>query len=261
MIVVLVVVGVLVVLGAAMSAVAVTRRRARGPELEPPPAAPGLAPEAPPEEVEEVVRQAEALVTEAEAGIEAAPRVRPRFRDRLGKARGLLSGYVGSMLSRDRIDDETWDELEEALVRADVGVAAASTILEDLKGRVKAEGIASPEELVQALKDDLKKGLASADRGLRHEPGAPNVWLFVGVNGVGKTTTIGKVGRHQLDQGRSVLMAAADTFRAAAGEQLEVWADRVDAPVVRGTEGGDPGAVVFDLVEFDPDEFVEALFA
>jgi fused signal recognition particle receptor len=95
----------------------------------------------------------------------------------------------------------------------------------------------------------LKKTLVVADRSLHYEPGAPNVWLFVGVNGVGKTTTIGKVGREQIAEGRTVVMAAADTFRAAAAEQLDLWAKRVGAELVRGSEGGDPGAVVFDAVE------------
>jgi fused signal recognition particle receptor len=130
-----------------------------------------------------------------------------------------------------------------------VGVATASALLDDLRRRVKSEGITSPDALVEALKTDLKKTLAMADRSLRYEPGQPNVWLFVGVNGVGKTTTIGKVGSQQLAAGRSVVMAAADTFRAAAAEQLELWSKRAGAQLVRGAEGGDPGAVVFDAVE------------
>ncbi|MGI8777279.1 MAG: signal recognition particle-docking protein FtsY [Acidimicrobiales bacterium] len=216
----------------------------------------------------EVVAEAEALLSESRAEearaeearaeeaeeadeVEAPPEevVRPRFRDRLGKARALFSGYLGSVRSRAKIDEETWDELEEALVRADVGVGATGILLDDLRTRVKAEAIATPDELVEALKADLKKTLAVADRSLRFEPGSPNVWLFVGVNGVGKTTTIGKVGRQQLVAGRTVIMAAADTFRAAAAEQLELWSKRVGAQLVRGTEGGDPGAVVFDAVE------------
>ena len=235
---------------------AVTRRRARRPRLEPPPTAPPKArpAEAPRPVAPPPVRTPEEAAAEAEAVIEeppapAAPPVKPRFRDRLGKARSLLSGYVGSVLSRSTIDEQTWDELEEALVRADVGVAATTALLDDLRARVRSEGITSPEELVEALKDDLKKSLAPADRGLRFEPGGPNVWLFVGVNGVGKTTTIGKVARQQQAEGRSVILAAADTFRAAAAEQLELWAHRVDAQLVRGAEGGDPGAVIFDAVE------------
>jgi fused signal recognition particle receptor len=188
------------------------------------------------------------------AEVEAPPApseapVRPRFRDRLGKARSLLAGYVGSILSRSTIDDATWDELEEALVRADVGVGLTASLLDDLRTRVKAESITTPEVLVEALKNDLKRRLSEGDRGLRLEPGAPNVWLFVGVNGVGKTTTVGKVGLREASAGWTVVMAAGDTFRAAAAEQLELWAGRVGADVVRGAEGADPGSVVFDAVE------------
>ena len=178
-----------------------------------------------------------------------APPVKPRFRDRLGKARSQFAGYVGSVLSRSTIDDETWDELEEALIRADVGVATTTALLDGLRARVKAEGITTPAALIEALKEDLKQSLASADRALRFEPGGPNVWLFVGVNGVGKTTTIGKVGQREAANGRHIVMAAGDTFRAAAGEQLELWAERVEADLVRGAEGADPGSVVFDAVE------------
>ncbi|MBV9411394.1 MAG: signal recognition particle-docking protein FtsY [Acidimicrobiia bacterium] len=223
--------------------------RARPTEA-PRPSTPVLTPEEAAAEADAVLEEAEAILEEAEAVEEVAPPpVKPRFRDRLGKARSLFAGYVGSVLSRSTIDDETWDELEEALVRADVGVTATTALLDDLRERVRAEGITTPQELVQALKDDLKKSLAPADRGLRFEPGDPNVWLFVGVNGVGKTTTIGKVANQQKDEGRSVILAAGDTFRAAAAEQLDLWAHRVDAPLVRGAEGGDPGAVVFDAVE------------
>ena len=201
----------------------------------------------------EAVPDEGALAEEAlpEAVPEEVPEepTRPRFRDRLGKARALLSGYLGSIRSRSAIDEETWDELEEALVRADVGMGTTTTLLDDLRSRVKAEAIASPDELVEALKTDLKKSLTVADRSLRFDPGTPNVWLFVGVNGVGKTTTIGKVGRQQHAAGRSVIMAAGDTFRAAAAEQLELWSKRAGAQLVRGAEGGDPGAVVFDAVE------------
>jgi fused signal recognition particle receptor len=128
-------------------------------------------------------------------------------------------------------------------------VTLTTTLLDDLRSRVRAEGITSAPELVEALKEGLKKSLASADRGLRLEPGVVNVWLFVGVNGVGKTTTIGKIGQQQAAAGHKVVMAAADTFRAAAAEQLELWSTRVGADLVRGAEGGDPGAVIFDAVQ------------
>jgi fused signal recognition particle receptor len=263
---IIVIVFVVLVLGLALVAPLRRRRRER-PGLEPGPgttapprerpaeaprpSTPVLTPEEAAAEADAVLGEAEAILEEAEPVTEpvAPPPVKPRFRDRLGKARSLFAGYVGSVLSRSTIDDETWDELEEALVRADVGVAATTTLLDDLRERVKSEGITTPAELVQALKDDLKKTLAPADRGLRYEPGGPNVWLFVGVNGVGKTTSIGKVAKQQKDQGRTVILAAGDTFRAAAAEQLDLWAHRVDAPLVRGAEGGDPGAVVFDAVE------------
>jgi fused signal recognition particle receptor len=256
------------------------------PPAPPPPATPPRPPRdrkiPPPEELDrqaaEVVAEAERLLAaagaqaapaeeeaeeaaeEAEAGpeLEVVPEVpeaapepppKPRFRDRLGKARSLFAGYLGSVRSKAKIDEGTWEDLEEALVRADVGVATTTALLDDLRGRVKREGIETPDELVEALKSDLKKSLSVADRSLRFEPGAPNVWLFVGVNGVGKTTTIGKVGQWQTTEGRSVIMAAGDTFRAAAAEQLELWSKRVGAQLVRGNEGGDPGSVVFDAVE------------
>ena len=177
--------------------------------------------------------------------VEVRAPVKPRFRDRLGKARALFSTF----LSRTSIDQETWDDLEEALIRADVGIALTTRLLDGLRARVKAEGITTADELVAALKDGLKDALASSDRGLRLDPGEVNVWLFVGVNGVGKTTTIGKVGFREAAAGHRVVMAAGDTFRAAASEQLELWSRRVGADLVRGAEGGDPGAVIFDAVQ------------
>ena len=156
------------------------------------------------------------------------------------------------MLGRSAITDETWDELEDALLRADVGVAVTDALLDDLKTRVKAKEITEPGALLDALQADMAERLDGADRALHFEAGpagSPNVWLFVGVNGVGKTTTIGKVASQQTSVGRSVLMAAGDTFRAAAAEQLGAWAERAGAELVRGEEGGDPSAVIFDGVE------------
>jgi fused signal recognition particle receptor len=222
-----------------------------GTDLEPPP--PTGVGEAPPGEVgpaEEAGGRAGGtiLAPPPEPPAPVAPPVRPSFRERLAKARGTVSGYLGSIRSR-QVDAETWDELEEALIRADVGVAATQQILDELRATAKAESITDPEVLLDRLKTQLKAMLASGDRTLRHEPGSPNVWLFVGVNGVGKTTTIGKVARQQEAEGRSVIMAAGDTFRAAAAEQLGMWAERTGSDIVRGNEGGDPSAVVFDAVE------------
>jgi fused signal recognition particle receptor len=256
---ILLVVLVLVVLvggGAAF----VASRRGGGTVLEPPPAppAPPAAPaptvEAPPEPVleEPPVVVEEPPVVEAPPEPEPvveAPRPKATFRDRLGRARSAMAGYVGSVLSRDKIDQETWDDLEEALIRADVGIAATTAILDQLKATVAERGISDPVVLLEALKDQLKDDLRTGDRSLRFESGPPNVWLFVGVNGVGKTTTIGKVGKQQTDDGRKVVMAAGDTFRAAAAEQLETWAGRAGAELVRGAEGGDPSSIIFDAVQ------------
>ncbi|HEV2766155.1 MAG TPA: signal recognition particle-docking protein FtsY [Acidimicrobiales bacterium] len=214
---------------------------------EPPPAEKAAdAPEAEPDPAT-VAEIEEALAHAVE--VEQAEGVKPRFRDRLAKARSLLAGYVSSVLSRTEIDEETWEELEEALIRADVGVKTTTTLLEELRAEVAEKHITEPEALLAQLKGDLKARLAVADRSLHYEPGAPNVWLFVGVNGVGKTTTIGKLAKIQQADGRSVVMAAGDTFRAAAAEQLGVWAQRVDAELVQGAEGGDPSSVIFDAVQ------------
>jgi fused signal recognition particle receptor len=188
-------------------------------------------------------------VADVQGEVQAEEIVRPRFRDRLSKARGLLGGYFGSVLGRSTIDGATWDDLEEALVRADVGINTTTALLDDLKARVKSEGIKDSTELLDALKADLKARLASGDRTMHFEPGRPNVWLFVGVNGVGKTTTIGKIGKREAANGRTVIMAAGDTFRAAAAEQLGMWAERTGADLVRANEGADPGSVIFDAVE------------
>jgi fused signal recognition particle receptor len=226
------------------------RRSGRG-TLEPPDTAPPVLPSArPAPTAPETAEPAQPETVDQGGGGDgaAAVAVRPSFRDRLGKARGALSGYLTAIRSR-KVDAETWDELEEALIRADVGVAATQQILSDLRGMAEAESISDPDELLERLKSELKTLLAQGDKSLRFEAGHPNVWLFVGVNGVGKTTTIGKVARQQMDGGRSVVMAAGDTFRAAAAEQLTGWAERTGADLVRGNEGGDPSSVIFDAVQ------------
>jgi fused signal recognition particle receptor len=274
-----VVVVLAVALVAAITTVAVRRRRT-GPELEPPAAgesdsaAPTRSPavdeapaapqpderviddlEAAPEPDARTVADIEAALAPAAPGAEAVPApeevtaaARPSFRDRLGKARGLLAGYLGAVLARPGVDQQTWDDLEEALIRADVGVGTATDVLDAVRATVKAESIEDSAGVLEALKAELKARLAG-DRTLGFQPGVPNVWLFVGVNGVGKTTTIGKVGQREIAAGRQVVMAAGDTFRAAAAEQLELWARRVGAELVRGAEGGDPSSVIFDAVQ------------
>jgi fused signal recognition particle receptor len=189
----------------------------------------------------------------AESVIELEPiGERPTFRSRMGKARSALTGAFLGIRTRGGITAETWDDLEEALLRADVGVRVTDELLDGLKARVKTKEIADPDALLAALQAEMTTRLQGADRSLQFVPGdagSPNVWLFVGVNGVGKTTTIGKVGALQRSEGRTVLMAAGDTFRAAAAEQLNTWAERSGAEFVRGSEGGDPSSVIFDGVE------------
>ena len=173
----------------------------------------------------------------------------PELKDRLGKSRGLFSGYLGSIFSRNAITQETFDDLEEALIRADVGVGVSQVILDNLRQELKAKKIKDPQTLSSALVEQMLEIFEGADRGLKFQESAPNLWLFVGVNGVGKTTTIGKIAIREVGEGKRVLLAAGDTFRAAAGEQLEMWANRASAQIVRGQEGGDPGAVVFDAID------------
>jgi len=211
-------------------------------------------------ELEEAEAEPSALAgTPAEApeeAEEAEPEIevieRPRFRDRVAKARATLAGAFGGVRSRAGITQDSWDDLEEALLRADVGIKVTDGLLDPLRARVKSKEISDPDALLAALQEDMKARLAGADRSLRFEDrggAGPNVWLFVGVNGVGKTTTIGKVSAQQRAAGRKVLLAAGDTFRAAAAEQLQTWAQRSGAEFVRGNEGGDPSAVIFDGVQ------------
>jgi len=188
----------------------------------------------------------------APAGVLAPER--PRLRDRLGKTRSAFAGYLGRITGRDRLDDETWDELEEALLLADVGVATTSSLMDVLRARAREGRIADPAALVAELEVELlvrldgtdKPGSERQDRSLRAEPGELNVWMLVGVNGGGKTTAIAKLARREIVGGRRVMLAAADTFRAAAAEQLGRWAEQLDAPMVRGQQGADPGSVLYD---------------
>ena len=238
---------VLVVAGVAFVGL---RGRGKGVELEPPPT-PRAAPQVTPPDTHEaegdgaVIEVVEPPLAEAEPEV----RVRPSFRERLAKARGAVSGYWGSILSRSGIDDETWDELEEALIRADVGAGLTGELLDELRTRVKADGITESAVLLEALKADIATRLDLGDRSLRLDADATNVWLFVGVNGVGKTTTIGKLAKRETEAGWTVVLAAGDTFRAAAAEQLETWATRAGAHFVRGAEGADPSSVVYDVIE------------
>lgn len=258
-VVIIAVIALAVVVGLAF----VAGTRSREGVLEPPretpldagAAAPTVAPEVPEPRIEEVSIEEPALeepvveepVVEV-SEVEEITEVRPSFRERLSKARSTISGYVGSVLSRSEITQEAWDELEEALIRADVGIGLTERLLDAVRATVKEQKLTTTEELIDALKAEMVTQLSGPTE-LERAADPPTVWLFVGVNGVGKTTTIGKVGRRLADEGATVVMAAGDTFRAAAAEQLGTWAERCDATLVRGAEGGDPSSVIYDAVE------------
>ncbi|WP_246267740.1 signal recognition particle-docking protein FtsY [Nonomuraea typhae] len=172
-----------------------------------------------------------------------------RLRSRLARSQSALGRGLLELLSRDRLDDEVWDEIEESLISADVGVAPTQAMVEELRTKVKVLGSRTPaevrgllrEQLLAQVNPDLDRGLRIAKHGER-----PAVVLVVGVNGTGKTTTTGKLARSLVGDGKQVVLGAADTFRAAAADQLQTWGDRVGAEVVRGPEGGDPASVAFD---------------
>ncbi|MBA3287578.1 MAG: signal recognition particle-docking protein FtsY [Acidimicrobiia bacterium] len=241
-------------------AVLVVSRRRAARTVEPPSVTPPAPPTAPPQpSMPGAVDVLEPDVSEPPVVLEP-----PTLRQRMGRARAALAGAFAGIRSRDRITDETWDELEEALLRADVGIGVTTRLLDDLRGRVKEQGITEPDALLDALQAEMRGQLVDTDRSLptpAGDDGHPDVWLFVGVNGVGKTTTIGKVAEQQQRAGHRVLLAAGDTFRAAAVEQLTTWAERSGAEVVRGAEGGDPSAVVFDAVERAASRGVELVLA
>jgi fused signal recognition particle receptor len=185
-----------------------------------------------------------------------------RLRARLARSQSTLGRGLLTVLSRERLDEDAWEEVEETLLMADVGVKSTSEIVERLRTRTKVLGTRSTgelrallaEELVQALQPDMDRALRTLPTGER-----PAVVLVVGVNGTGKTTTCGKLARVLVADGRSVLLGAADTFRAAAADQLQTWGARVGATTVRGPEGGDPASVAFDAVRAGTESRVDAV--
>jgi fused signal recognition particle receptor len=244
-------IGVAVVLVLAAALLLRSRsRRPSGPSADLTPPTPTVAVEEAPPQAEPTAEVTPEPVPEPVAEPEPVPEP-ATYRGRLGSVRGLFSGTVAALRSG-KIDAATWESLEEALIRADVGVATTNALLTDLRRRVEAKEIAGGDDLVAALGQEIRSLLAISDsRELRFDgtPGSPDVWLIVGVNGVGKTTTIGKLARQQSADGRKVLLAAGDTFRAAAADQLAMWGERSGVDIVRGAEGGDPSAIVFDAVQ------------
>jgi len=168
-----------------------------------------------------------------------------RFRARLGRSRANMQAAMAGIFGRG-LDERAWEELEESLIGADVGVEATMELVEGLRDRVRAEGIRTGEGALELLKEVLRLELGVADRRLARRPDGTSTWLVTGVNGTGKTTSIGKIAALLAGEGQTVVLAAADTFRAAAAEQLEAWGERAGARVVRAGEGADPAAVAFD---------------
>jgi fused signal recognition particle receptor len=176
-----------------------------------------------------------------------------RLRSRLARSQSTLGRGLLNLLSRERLDEDTWEEIEDTLLTADLGVAPTRELVDRLRTRVRVEGVASPTAARSMLRDELvalvDPGMDRSLRTARHvADNRPAVVLVVGVNGTGKTTTVGKLARMLVADDHDVVLGAADTFRAAAVDQLTTWGDRVGVPTVRGPEGGDPASVAFDAV-------------
>jgi fused signal recognition particle receptor len=239
------------------------RRGTIAPPGQPPAAPPAAPPAGPPAgqgEAAGTAAPAEATVQTSAAPVLEAERPPPsagrlvRLRARLARSQSSVGSALLSLLSRDRLDDDTWDEIEEVLITADVGVTPARQMVDDLRTKVKVLGTRGPDEVRALLRGELLDQLRIADkddRTLHTAPhnGLPAVVLMVGVNGTGKTTTCGKLARALIGDGQTVLLGAADTFRAAAADQLQTWGERVGAETVRANrDNADPASVAFEAV-------------
>jgi len=229
---------------------------------------------APPVEKPPAEEPAEApvdLVEEEEPAAPVAPEIEKpepaagrmqRLRARLARSQSSLGRGLLALIARDKLDDETWEEIEDTLIAADVGVEPTQELVEKLRTRMRVEGIDDPEGARHALREELialvdpsfDRTVASAG-----SDGEPGVVLLVGVNGTGKTTTVGRIARVLVAEEKSVLLAAADTFRAAAADQLQTWGERVGSQTVRGPEGGDPASVAFDAVKRGSEEDIDTV--
>ncbi len=175
-----------------------------------------------------------------------------RLRARLARSQGTLGKGLLAVLGRATLDDAAWEEIEDTLLAADVGVGPTDELVEKLKTRVRIDGVKDPEQARSILREELvaligpSQGRSLASTGA---DGKPGVVLVVGVNGTGKTTTVGRLARVLVAENKSVVLGAADTFRAAAAEQLQTWGERVGVDTVRGPEGGDPASVGFEAVQ------------
>jgi fused signal recognition particle receptor len=171
------------------------------------------------------------------------------IRNGLSRTREAFGGGLRGLLFGKRLSDELIDEIESRLLTADVGVNATSEIIEDLRAEFRSGRVDRGEDAIEFLKTRLKARWADAPRGIAVAPRKPTVVLVAGVNGVGKTTSVAKIAKSLTDEGRSVLLAAADTFRAGAVQQLEIWSRRLNVEIVKGAPGSDPAAVAFDAAD------------
>lgn len=210
--------------------------------------------------VEETIEPALEEINEEEIVYADKPKVEKRsfftsLKEKLFKSREGLFGTLKNIFTgKSIVDGEMYEELEDTLVQSDIGIEMTLKIVKDLKAEVKARGVKTPEEVYPVLKDVLEGYLITENTNLDIQPGRMNVILIVGVNGVGKTTTIGKIASKLVKDGKKVVIGAADTFRAAAVEQLEEWAKRAGADLVKHPDGADPGAVVFDTLKAGEDK-------
>ncbi len=174
-----------------------------------------------------------------------------RLRARLARSQGSLGKGLLALLSRDKLDEEAWEDIETTLITADVGVAPTQELVEKLRTRMRVEGVGAAQAR-EILREELVALVdPSLDRSLKvsRKDEQPAVVLMVGVNGTGKTTTVGRLARVLIAEDKHVVLGAADTFRAAAADQLQTWGERVGARTVRGPEGGDPASIAFDAVK------------
>ena len=182
-----------------------------------------------------------------------------KLKSGLGKTRDSLSNKVNSVFSNFRkVDEELLEELEEILIMSDIGVETSTEIISKLRDRIKLEKISDEEGVKTALKEEMQAILNKVPNGLELKT-TPVVILVVGVNGVGKTTSIGKIANNLKKQGKKVVVAAADTFRAAAVEQLEIWANRAGIDIVKRQEGSDPASVVYDAIKITKEKNADVL--
>ena len=182
-----------------------------------------------------------------------------KLKSGLGKTRNSFSEKINSVFSNFRkVDEELLEELEEILIMSDIGVETATEIIGKLRERIKLEKITDEESIKTALKQEMKSILDKENNSLKLET-TPAVILVVGVNGVGKTTSIGKIANNLRQDGKKVVVAAADTFRAAAVEQLEIWAKRADVDIVKKQEGVDPASVVYDAIKITKEKNADVL--